>query len=691
MNSGRKVQLPPPRILRTGGSPPGTSSGNPQESSPVTAAMLAALERLSQEPPDVLTLAEETVRIVSTFRRVAAAAYLAVADDGSLKIAAHNWSGFAFERDEFRNGLLAVCRRTSQSRMRETFLSGDMAGVVTWCLPVTVQTSQASDVLAVSVSTSPESLSLADHQPIEHLLSSLRVWHLARIASERDCELKGLAAIVELEEMIEQALSLSEACHTAVNQLKIYLGCHQVAIGISRGAGARLAAISGVPTFDAFSDTARRMQSACDETVVRETLAAWPPLNPHAEHSILALRELAEQQNTGAVAGLPLLRSRTVVGVLILTGAPEALLEAHRLNWLSTAAPILGRAIDQVRRLEGGWMTRLRRRISASPWSTRCAVIFAAAAITAILLMPWPYRMKVPCRLEPEIRRMVSAPYDGLVDTTFASAGDLVESGDVLARMDAREIRWELSSVISEKSQADREYDAELAAENIARAQLARMEAERLQQKMDLLQFREQNHELLAPLSGVVLTGSMEMLQGAPVRTGQPLFEIAELHPLRLELAIPANDYFHVRAGQPVSVAFDGFDGEEFEGRILRVRPRSEIRDSRNVFVAELEIPNPDFRLRPGIEGHATITGDRHSVAWNTFHKAWEAVWRADPTAILTEQQSVSPDSLIAARKSSRHQRRDSPPNEHLRDDDHLRSQPLESTRLAEQPGSDVH
>jgi RND family efflux transporter MFP subunit len=237
-------------------------------------------------------------------------------------------------------------------------------------------------------------------------------------------------------------------------------------------------------------------------------------------------------------------------------------------------------------------------------------------------------------------RRIVSAPYDGILELTYAESGDIVSEGELLARMDAREIRWELSTATAEHSQAVKQFDSELAAENIAKAQLAKMEAERLKRKQELLRHREENHELKAPMNGMVLNGSVDKLNGAAVRMGQPLFEVAELNPLRLELSVPAEDYFHVRPGQSVSVSFDDFDGETLEGQIVRIRPRSEVRNDKNVFIAELEVPSPDLRLRPGIDGSATIIGDKHSIAWNTFHKAWEALWRTDPTTILTDSRS---------------------------------------------------
>ena len=81
-----------------------------------------------------------------------------------------------------------------------------------------------------------------------------------------------------------------------------------------------------------------------------------------------------------------------------------------------------------------------------------------------------------------------------------------------------------------------------------------------------------------------------------------------------------------VRPGLSVELNFEGFGGQVFCGRLGKIRPRSEIRDDDNVFVAEVLMDNSDHRLRPGMKGHARIIGDRRSVGWIVFHRAWEKV-----------------------------------------------------------------
>ena len=58
--------------------------------------------------------------------------------------------------------------------------------------------------------------------------------------------------------------------------------------------------------------------------------------------------------------------------------------------------------------------------------------------------------------------------------------------------------------------------------------------------------------------------------------------------------------------------------------RLERIKLQ-EVIDNENVFIAEVEIPNDKQLLRPGMEGRARISADRHPLGWNLFHKAWYA------------------------------------------------------------------
>jgi hypothetical protein len=299
----------------------------------ISVMLLASLERLGSEPKDMFQLAADTVRLLSHFPRFVASGYFATGADGQLRIAGTSWSGFAFERDEFHKGVFAICQKVSHAGVRENFSLADARNMLTWCVPLR-SSDEASDVLAVKLTTGPEPMTMTDHQPIENLIGSLKVWHANRQALRRDAELRGLAAIVELVTMIEQSSTLNEAAHHVVNELQKFLNCQRVALRVASPltGGSRLETISGAATFDAFSDTAKYFQAACDETAMRGTIASAPPLNPNAEHSIIALKNLLEHQNAATAVAVPLMLKRSLIGTLILRGSREALLKKMRIE-----------------------------------------------------------------------------------------------------------------------------------------------------------------------------------------------------------------------------------------------------------------------------------------------------------------------------------------------------------------------
>ena len=78
-----------------------------------------------------------------------------------------------------------------------------------------------------------------------------------------------------------------------------------------------------------------------------------------------------------------------------------------------------------------------------------------------------------------------------------------------------------------------------------------------------------------------------------------------------------------LKVGQKVAVRFDAYPGTVWTGRLDKIHPRSEIRDSNNVFIGEVTLEQTGEDLRPGMKGQATITTSSRWLLWILFHKAW--------------------------------------------------------------------
>ena len=113
----------------------------------------------------------------------------------------------------------------------------------------------------------------------------------------------------------------------------------------------------------------------------------------------------------------------------------------------------------------------------------------------------------------------------------------------VLARLDGREIRWELASLYADRAAAMKRRDAAMATHDAGKAQFAKLDLQRLDIKIGLLEERAEHLELKSPISGLVVRGDLEMTATGTVTWvdgnkvlafGHPMFSLG---PVNLPLA----------------------------------------------------------------------------------------------------------------------------------------------------------
>ncbi|MBM4089772.1 MAG: efflux RND transporter periplasmic adaptor subunit [Planctomycetes bacterium] len=417
-----------------------------------------------------------------------------------------------------------------------------------------------------------------------------------------------------------------EASRLLANRLRQFLGCRQVAVGLRNGrsAGCKIRGLSGVVRFDAHSNFVRAVQDAVEETVVRESETAWPPRAGEDKTGAMAHERLVSLVGAECVASVPLRDQQDrIIGVLLFVDEPAD----GAFSLVSRHAAALASCLTAAERNHAGLLARWWRRCRETclTWRGR-GMVLAAACLLFLLALPMPYRIECSCEVQPVTRRFVAAPYDGTLEKTLVSPGDVVREGDVLARMDEREIRWELAGLNADRARAEKERDAAMAGHRTSDTQLAELEMERLTLQIQLLEQRMKNLAIKSPIDGVVVAGDLEKAEGAPLTIGQTLFEVAPLGRMVVEVAVPECEIARVGRESPVKISLDALPDEYLEGSVQRIHPRAELREQASVFLAELEVENAGNRLRPGMNGWATVTSGRRSLAWILFHKPWSSL-----------------------------------------------------------------
>jgi RND family efflux transporter MFP subunit len=139
---------------------------------------------------------------------------------------------------------------------------------------------------------------------------------------------------------------------------------------------------------------------------------------------------------------------------------------------------------------------------------------------------------------------------------------------------------------------AEARYTASLAQLDLARAQMAQSAA-----RLEELRINLANTNVVSPVNGFVARRNVD--PGAWVSQNAGVASIVDISSLRLVANVVEKDLRMVSAGDPAVVEVDAYPGEKFNGRIARVSPILD--PNTRMAPMEVEIPNPQYRLKPGM------------------------------------------------------------------------------------------
>jgi HlyD family secretion protein len=144
-------------------------------------------------------------------------------------------------------------------------------------------------------------------------------------------------------------------------------------------------------------------------------------------------------------------------------------------------------------------------------------------------------------------------------------------------------------------------YQAAVAQIDLARAQNTQSGA-----RLDELRINLANTVIVSPVTGFVARRAVD--PGAFVSQNVPIVDVVDISRVRLVVNVVERDLKELQAGDLARVEVDAFPGEQFQGRIARVAPVLD--PATRTAPIEIEIPNPDFRLKPGMYARVGITTD---------------------------------------------------------------------------------
>ena len=209
-------------------------------------------------------------------------------------------------------------------------------------------------------------------------------------------------------------------------------------------------------------------------------------------------------------------------------------------------------------------------------------------------------------------RRAVTSWVGGRIDRLqVRTTGEQVRKGQRIATLFSPEVFAAQADLIAAREQLRTLSDASSPAASAARAALeaARTRLSLLGLPDDEIARREaaeapsRTVDIRSPFAGTVI--ERLATEGAYVETGAPLYRIADLGQLWIQLDAYADDLPRIAVGQEVAVQVEALPGASFDGRVAFVDPT--VDPQRRTARVRVEVDNPDGSLRPGMFAEATV------------------------------------------------------------------------------------
>jgi RND family efflux transporter MFP subunit len=230
-------------------------------------------------------------------------------------------------------------------------------------------------------------------------------------------------------------------------------------------------------------------------------------------------------------------------------------------------------------------------------------LVTSLCAVGLALLAPGPSRaQKHECLVEPYLQVSIGSVVFGILDEVRVDRGDFVKQGQVLATLksEVEQAHLELVKARAEFAARQVERNEEL----YLKQMISSHERDELETNVQLLQLelreleeRLKQRTIKSPIDGVVLRR-----EGAPGEyvDDEPILELAQIDPLRIEVALPAALYGKVRVGMTATVEWEIPLGLKRQAKVTVVDPV--IDAASGTIGVRLELPNPDHALPAGTQ-----------------------------------------------------------------------------------------
>jgi membrane fusion protein, multidrug efflux system len=267
---------------------------------------------------------------------------------------------------------------------------------------------------------------------------------------------------------------------------------------------------------------------------------------------------------------------------------------------------------------------------TVAPAAVAAAPPIELAAVDVATVAPQTLSRSLPLSgsMSPIVQATVKSKVGGEVEIMPLREGQDVREGDVIARIDTRNLQaqydrqlaavdraradLDLATLNRDKNRALLEkryisqntYEATESAYAGSIASLKLAEADARLAKISL-----DDAVVRAPFTGTI--SKRHVQPGEKVSMDSTIVTLVDLRQMVLEAAVPAADIPAVRIGQAARFKVGGFGAQEFVGEVQRINPLTE--DGSRAITIYIAVPNPDSALKGGMFAQGALTLDKNT------------------------------------------------------------------------------
>ncbi|NOX87538.1 MAG: efflux RND transporter periplasmic adaptor subunit [Calditrichaeota bacterium] len=117
-------------------------------------------------------------------------------------------------------------------------------------------------------------------------------------------------------------------------------------------------------------------------------------------------------------------------------------------------------------------------------------------------------------------------------------------------------------------------------------------------------------HKVLATIDGVIIRDAVE--EGSTVTVKTPLFSVARLNPVLVEVKAPEEWGTKIKTGTEVNIKLEAFKSKSFTGKVFELLPALD--PASRSFVVRIKVKNPQNSLKPGMFARAEFPLGTHQA-----------------------------------------------------------------------------